>query len=118
VNGSTYWRQGGYAYNNAGNLFCSDGALTQENCNGYIDYCGATVLYDDGTHATNLCVTHSTDGSRLVQEGDSGGPIVSGNMLQRGIISGGNVNNGPGNQLYFSPWEMVANQVGGHPCPC
>ncbi|WP_256387258.1 hypothetical protein [Kitasatospora sp. MMS16-BH015] len=40
-------------------------------------------------------------------------------MLQRGVISGGNVgNNGPGNQMFFSPWEMVANQVGGHPCAC
>jgi hypothetical protein len=34
-------------------------------------------------------------------------------MFQRGVISGGG--NG---RFFFTAWEVVANQVGGHPCPC
>ncbi|WP_369387928.1 hypothetical protein AB5J72_10190 [Streptomyces sp. CG1] len=115
VNGSTYWHQSGYAYNQAGNGFCSDGSFTQENCHGVVQSCGNRVQYSDGTVAYDMCIGQSNDGSRLSQHGDSGGPIISGSpMVARGIISGGN----EGNTIFFTPWEAVNRLVGGHPCPC
>lgn len=115
VNGSTFWHQSGYAYNQAGNGFCSDGSYTQENCHGVIQSCGNKVQYSDGTVAYDMCIGTSNDGSRLSQHGDSGGPIISGSpMVARGIISGGN----EGNTIFFTPWEAVNRLVGGHPCPC
>jgi hypothetical protein len=58
--------------------FCADGALTGENCKGVVD--GSNVcanINDNGTIVTvcNLTSGHSSDGSRLVQHGDSGGPV-------------------------------------------
>ena len=98
--------------------FCADGALTGENCKGVVD--GSNVcanINDNGTIVTvcNLTSGHSSDGSRLVQHGDSGGPVyvkVTGGVGRSGIISAGNVDSGqPGNHLLFTDLQVVCQTL-------
>ena len=70
-------------------------------------------INDNGTIVTvcNLTSGHSSDGSRLVQHGDSGGPVyvkVTRDVGRSGIISAGNVDAGqPGNHLLFTDLQVV-----------
>ncbi|MHA6758064.1 trypsin-like serine protease [Streptacidiphilus sp. PAMC 29251] len=119
---STFWPVGGTGFNWNGGAFCSDGSVTGENCSGIIDSCDVKADYGSAGVAYHMCSAHSSSNSRLMDHGDSGGPVVSGNMLQHGILSGGNIGNGPGqgpgNNIYFTPWIAVSNMIGGHSCPC
>jgi hypothetical protein len=58
----------------------------------------------------NLTSGHSSDGSRLVQHGDSGGRMyvrVTGGVGPSGNISAGNVDSGqPGNHLLFTELQV------------
>lgn len=112
---NTYWPYVGEAYNFGGDLFCTDGSYSQEVCTGQIDACGKTISVQGATEY-DMCVGHSYGGTGpLAQEGDSGGPVISGSPMEvRGIISAGD----GGSNLAFTPWEAVNRLIGGHPCPC
>ena len=108
LTGSVQVMGNAYRYS-IGAPFCTDGSFTGENCKGVVDSANicANVL-DNGTtiRVCNLISGHSTDGSRLVQHGDSGGPVyarVTGGVARSGIISAGNVDTGQaGNQVLFT----------------
>jgi hypothetical protein len=98
--------------------FCADGALTGEKCKGVVDASNVCAnINDNGTIVTvcNLTSGHSSDGSRLVQHGDSGGPVyvkVTGGVGRSGIISAGNVDSGqPGNHLLFTDLQVVCQTL-------
>jgi hypothetical protein len=74
---------------------CADGSFTQENCSGVTAAVNISVKFDENGH--KIVVKHldeviSKNSSRLVQAGDSGGPVykyVTGGVSARGIIIGG-----------------------------
>lgn len=81
---------------NVGDSICADGSFTNESCNGYIygvDAC-LDLLDDEGNivHVCNQALAEAR-GDRLVQAGDSGGPVYNYNdqlrLTAQGIISGG-----------------------------
>lgn len=94
--------------------FCTDGSFTGEKCKGVVD--SANICANENDNGTtvrvcNLISGHSTDGSRLVQHGDSGGPVyakVTGGVARSGIINAGNVASGQaGNQVYFTDLGVI-----------
>lgn len=102
---------------------CANGSFTGESCNGTVNATEGCVELTDPTAGTttNVCNQDfaSSPGPRLVQEGDSGGPVIGydGGTDQTGIdvgvISGGNVgNNGPGTELNFTDGGDICNISG------
>lgn len=103
---------------------CSEGAFTGQNCTGEITAINGCIrLSDDAGRITLVCqqdFASSTNGTRMVQHGDSGGPVLGfeassgdGNGFGHGVISGGNVgtptNPGPGTQFNFSDGAQICN---------
>lgn len=99
-----------------GEPVCADGSFTGESCNGTVfstDGC-ESIAYDDAGHSYNVCHLDyaASLGSRLVQHGDSGGPVMAfdgGNDqsgINVGVISAGNVGTdadpGPGTEMEFT----------------
>ncbi|WP_177235228.1 S1 family peptidase [Streptomyces sp. MUSC 14] len=101
-----------------GERSCSDGSFTGQNCSGTIsaaDVC--ENINDDGTifKVCNLDIAKS--GTRLVQSGDSGGPVYLANghtVHPQGVISAGSTN---GLELDFSDMGFVDITMGGYPEP-
>lgn len=102
---------------------CTDGSYTGESCNGTIDSTeGCVTELDPETNTDiNVCDQDSagSPGPRLVQSGDSGGPVVTddGGSDQTGIfggvISGGNIGNGgPGTEVWFTDGGSICNFSG------
>lgn len=92
-----------------GQTVCADGAVTLENCNGVIGQTDMCVQYEGGPYVCHLNEADSTNG-RLVNHGDSGGPVYNalccgGSYAGAvGIISGGNVaNGGDGTTMFYTP---------------
>lgn len=102
-----------------GQKFCADGSFTGENCNGVVDGVDVCAHVGLGSTTINVCDLisgHSSNGSRLVQHGDSGGPVyvtVPGGVARSGIISAGNIDPGQaGNQILFSDLRYVCTTLG------
>jgi hypothetical protein len=102
-----------------GATVCADGSFTGENCRGVVDATNLCANIVDGTTTLRVCgldSAHSSDGSRLVQPGDSGGPVYSydpthSNVQPTGVVSAGNVGAGqPGNQMLFTDILQLCNQ--------
>jgi hypothetical protein len=98
---------------------CADGSFTGENCTGVVDSINVCANIIDGTTTFRVCgldVAHSSNGSRLVQHGDSGGAVYSydpthSNVQPEGLISAGNIAPGqPGNQMLFTDILQICNQ--------
>jgi Trypsin len=74
----------------SGDLFCTGGKTTGEQCGWRLDLCGDDHQYDNGEIARNICVGVST--SNQIIPGDSGGPVYTvrpdGGIAAKGIISG------------------------------
>ncbi|MEV4601807.1 hypothetical protein AB0K15_30935 [Amycolatopsis sp. NPDC049253] len=98
----------------SGSSFCTDGSFTGENCSGIIDIVQGCALIENFT-VCGIDTGYSSNGSRLVQHGDSGGPVevhdTTGGLIVLGVISAGNVgdetNPGPGNNVLFSDAQFV-----------
>ena len=76
----------------AGLAVCNDGSYTLENCRGSIASTGNTACYSNegGTCVSGLLNVKSTNGSIIVQSGDSGGPCYqdASGYAAVGLISG------------------------------
>lgn len=125
--GNIYWNlqtsyvgKGNSYMTKTGLHFCADGSFTGENCNGVVDAVDICVNLANAdkttTHTCDLISGHSSNGSRLVQHGDSGGPVyvtvpggvARSGIISAGIISAGNIGTGqPGNQIYFTDLKYV-----------
>lgn len=101
---------------------CTDGSFTGENCNGTVDMTeGCVDLDDNGTEVLvrdqDFAVSSS---ARLVQHGDSGGPVFAHDdgfvSPGVGVISGGNVGTdttpGPGDEVNFTDGDSICNVSG------
>jgi len=95
---------------------CSDGSFTGQNCAGdvtAVDVC--ENINDDGTIVKVCNLDTAVASTRLVQSGDSGGPVYlrSGSTLHpEGLISAGSTD---GHNLDFSDIGFVDVQLGGYP---
>lgn len=124
VDGSA-WGVGGQQAVAVGNTICSDGSVTKENCSATISAINACLnLNDSGTvvRVCNQALADSTSG-RIVQHGDSGGPVLRhtstlDQVVGVGLISGGSDN---GLHLNFTQIQNFASTFGvsvvtGWPC--
>jgi hypothetical protein len=125
VNG-TAWAVGGQLAVAVGNSVCSDGSVTKENCSATISAINACLnLNDNGTivQVCNQALADSTSG-RIVQHGDSGGPVLRHTttfeeVVGVGLISGGNTDNGLHmnfTQIQNFSSTFGVNVVTGRPC--
>ncbi len=74
-----------------GDQMCTDGSVNLENCNADVQETNLCVQYSDGQTVCGLDGATSTNGSWIVQKGDSGGPVYFYNGSQVdafGTISG------------------------------
>jgi hypothetical protein len=130
MDGSTYsasvWTQlqsvqtvRGTSFPAQGQGVCFDGSFTNENCSGIIDTVGACAdIFDPEsntfTHVCGLDFAHSSNGSRMCQQGDSGGPVyqrVPNGVKAAGIISATNT---AGTTCAFADINIFDADFGGH----
>ena len=88
-----------------GDAVCLSGSTSGHHC-GRIEAFGETVNYGDGAVVHGLTKT-----SVCAEEGDSGGPFMSGNQAQ-GTLSGGTGGCLLGGQSYFQPIGQVLSTYG------
>lgn len=88
-----------------GDPVCLSGSTSGHHC-GRIEAFGETVNYGDGAVVRGLTKT-----SVCAEEGDSGGPFMSGNQAQ-GTLSGGTGGCLLGGQSYFQPIGQVLSTYG------
>jgi alpha-lytic protease prodomain-containing protein len=94
--------------------FCSDGSFTGENCSGKVipgqGSANVCVMANEGFNMCHLDCGQSTNGTRLSQPGDSGGPVYgqdpSGHLDAMGLIS---VDNSSGTQVCYTDMSWVVS---------
>jgi hypothetical protein len=116
IDNTTLNNVGSVAPVSVGAQACSDGSFTGQNCSGKVtavDVCES--INDDGT-LVNICnLDIATASTRLVQSGDSGGPVYEENgstLHPEGIISAGSSN---GLTLDFTDIGFADIGLGGAP---
>jgi hypothetical protein len=104
---------------------CADGSFTGQNCTGVIGRVGfCTDITDNLTgqvvYVCDLDTATSSNGSTIVQSGDSGGPVYfndNGTLYAEGVISAssGNINpnTGADSTVYFTDIRNVISTMGG-----
>lgn len=94
-----------------GTSICTAGSFTGFSCGGKVDLVDICTNYTDGNMVCGL--DRATAPYRLVQSGDSGGPVVVNNggssASLAGIISGGT---STGTTVYFTHINRVVNTMG------
>lgn len=83
-----------------GAWLCTSGARSGEDCSGQRRETGLCVRFGDGVTTCHLTRVVSSDGRRLVEPGDSGGPVYLPGGYAVGITVGGNRD---GTQLLYHP---------------
>jgi len=98
-----------------GTIVCFNGARTGEKCNARISSMNSCQATDQFTVTCKLITVKSTDGNRIAQRGDSGGPVyrkMSNLMLPEGIIVAGN---GAGTTVFYHSIKTVLKAIEAHP---
>ena len=99
-----------------GDRSCSDGSFTGQNCSGVVSAAEVCEnINDDGTIVKVCNLDIAKSGTRLVQSGDSGGPVYHENgttLHPQGIISAGSSN---GLELDFADIGSVDIVMNGYP---
>lgn len=104
---------------------CAGGAVTLQNCNAEVtevDICAEIEAGDNegNEYEVNVCgldVANSTNGSEIVQSGDSEGLVydqtyrASGEIVANGLISAGN---DTGTEVLFSDIVSVESALSGY----
>jgi hypothetical protein len=88
---------------------CTNGATTGENCNARVTAIDACFTYSDGITTCFLDRVESTNGSTIVQPGDSGGPVIAydaGGLKIVGTIIG------PGGTVSYFHWSAYLIRSG------
>ena len=104
---------GGLAHTYVGDQACFDGAVTEENCSGYInnnDMCYTA----NGITYCHMVQAASNTSTILARPGDSGGPVyeISGSKVYaQGIITA-TLGSSGGITAYFTPMWRVAQDYG------
>lgn len=83
-----------------GARLCTSGASTGETCSAVRRQANICVRFGDGMTTCHLTRAVSTDGTPLVQSGDSGGPVYVGGVYAVGMTVGGNRD---GTELLYHP---------------
>jgi hypothetical protein len=102
---------------------CGDGSFTGESCGGTVTSTeGCVKISDDSGTMVNVCdLDFASATTRLVQHGDSGGPVLAADDgfltgVDVGVISAGNVGTvaapGPGTEMFFTDGGSICN-IGG-----
>jgi hypothetical protein len=102
---------------------CGDGSFTGESCGGTVTSTeGCTQVSDDSGNIINVCnLDFASASTRLVQHGDSGGPVLAADNgvltgVDVGVISAGNVGTtaspGPGTEMFFTDGGSICNAGG------
>lgn len=88
---------------------CADGSYTGLSCGKVTATTGCALV--DNMSVCGLEAVQSTDGHRIVQHGDSGGPVRSRTGSGGyGLISAGNVDNGqPGDFMLFATFRAACD---------
>lgn len=98
-----------------GDNICSDGSVNKENCHAQIQFTNQCVTFNDGTTLCHMDLAYSTNGSWIVQHGDSGGPVYSYNSDGFSVKAFGNISGDtdPDQQgstgLWFTPFGPDVN---------
>lgn len=96
---------------------CADGSFTGDSCGGIVQHVNECVHENDQGVTYNICgLDEATSSHRLIQPGDSGGPVLSnipdGSVHVSGLISGGNT---AGTDLLFTDIVRFEGAFGGAP---
>ena len=83
-----------------GAAVCTSGAATGDTCAAVRRQSDICVRFGDGITTCHLTRAVSTDGSPLVEPGDSGGPVYTGRTYAVGMAVGGNED---GTELLYHP---------------
>jgi hypothetical protein len=111
---------------------CVDGSFTGENCNGIVTAANQSVIVNDnGTNVTvwyaDQVSTVSTDGSRVCNLGDSGGPVYTRTGTTSGVATVNAVGSvvscnvgtpsqpGPGNTVWLADISVMVPLMGAGP---
>ncbi|MEV6793643.1 hypothetical protein AB0M87_16925 [Streptomyces sp. NPDC051320] len=116
IDSTTLNNVGGVDAVSVGERSCSDGSFTGQNCSGSISAVDVCENIDDDGSIVKVChLNISRSGTRLVQAGDSGGPVYKADGLTvhpQGIISAGTSN---GLEMDFADMGWVDVTLGGYP---
>jgi hypothetical protein len=96
-----------------GDQVCTDGSVNLQNCNANVDGSNLCVQYQDGKTVCGLDTAASTNGSWIVQKGDSGGPVYwyggPGHVTAVGTISGESGTGQGSTRVYFTDFSTDLN---------
>lgn len=100
---------GGAASSTVGSTVCTNGSVTGEVCRGIVTIVDGCASVDD-IIMCGMDTAQAPSGVRIVEHGDSGGPVIRhdslGQALFHGIIAAGNVGagegQGPGDRVVYS----------------
>ena len=107
-----------YAQPYQGELVCADGSFTGQSCGAVQSTNGCYNISDNGTIVKVCDLAYVTASQRLVQSGDSGGPVYEytsdspPDVRMNGLISAGNSS---GTELFFSNMDGLESALKGHP---
>jgi hypothetical protein len=95
-----------WAMSTVGSTVCADGSFTGEVCRGIVQIVNGCTNVDNFT-VCGVSTAQAPAGVRLVQHGDSGGPVfrrdVNGRAITLRVISAGNVGQGqPGDRMVYT----------------
>ena len=87
---------------------CNDGATTGQDCAGRVNATNICVRFTDGITRCGVARAGTTDGTRLVAGGDSGGPVITLNGALRltGMVIG-EAPVGVGTTMFFHPFNRL-----------
>ena len=98
-----------------GDQVCTDGSVNFQNCNANVVESNLCVQYVDGQTVCGLDGAQSTNGSWIVQKGDSGGPVYwysnpgAGYITAVGTISGESGTGQGSTTVYFTDFSTDLN---------
>lgn len=101
---------GGSAHAYVGDQACFDGAVTQENCSGYVSGSDDCYIYSNGLTYCHMARASSNTLTVLARSGDSGGPVYEisgGKVYAQGIISAALPSSGGITAVFTPMWRVL-----------
>ena len=108
----------GSAVTGTGSIFCTDGSFTGYSCGATVTKENVCANVSEGATVYNVCHLDIADANhRIVQSGDSGGPVLHpeplspGHVTLAGTISAQSNN---GNEVLFSDIQYLESGLGAY----
>jgi hypothetical protein len=109
---STVHRVDTYDTVSLGTVVCTDGVVNGQNCNAEVIAIHICVTYIDGQTVCDLNEVTSTNGSWIIQRGDSGGPVYRYSGQDSGVLIDGTISGETGTSQgstsgFYVPWVFL-----------